>query len=94
LNSSQDLEGRLQGIIVNFRTGPKTQHSNECIVQFPSVRNANDAAKLIGRKIAWTVGKHTIRGKIVALHGKNGLVRTRFRKGLPGQIGVPVEITG
>jgi len=34
-------------------------------------------------------------GKIVALHGKNGLVRARFRKGVPGQaLGSPIEIIG
>jgi len=79
---------------MNYRTGPKTQHSKECLIQFSGVKSASDAARLIGRKIAWPVGKRTVRGKIVALHGKNGLVRVRFRRGLPGLIGTRVEIIG
>jgi len=84
----------IEGVIVNYRTGPKTQRSKECIIQFSEVKSASDAARLIGRKVAWPIGKRTVRGKIVALHGKNGLVRARFRKGLPGQIGTRVEIIG
>jgi len=84
----------IEGVIVNYRTGPKTQHSKEYIIQFSGVNSTSDAARLIGRKVAWPVGKRTVRGKIVALHGKNGLVRARFRKGLPGLIGMRVEIIG
>jgi len=84
----------IEGVIVNYRAGPKTQHSKEYIIQFSGVKSASDAARLIGRKVAWPVGKRTVRGKIVALHGKNGSVRARFRKGLPGLIGTRVEIVG
>lgn len=84
----------IAGVIVNYRTGPKTQHSKQYIIQFSEIKSASDAARLIGRKVAWPIGKRTVRGKIVALHGKNGLVRTRFRKGLPGLIGTQVEIIG
>ena len=75
----------LAGLIVYYRTGPKTQHSKECILKFPNVKSSSEAAKLIGRKVAWPVKEHKIRGKIVALHGKNGLVRSRFRTGIPGK---------
>lgn len=84
----------LRGVIVNYRTGPKTQRPKECIVQFSGVKSAKQAARLIGRKVAWPVGERKIRGKIVAVHGKNGLVRVRFRKGLPGQTGIQIEIVG
>ncbi|MDI6805626.1 MAG: 50S ribosomal protein L35ae, partial [Candidatus Bathyarchaeia archaeon] len=43
----------------------------------------------------WKNGKNKFVGKIVALHGKKGLVRVRFRRGLPGQaLGTKVELTG
>jgi len=84
----------IEGIIMNYRTGPRTQHSKEYIIQFTGVKSVSEAARLIGRKVAWPVGRRTVRGKIVALHGKNGLVRARFRKGLQGQIGTRVEIVG
>lgn len=85
----------LAGLIVSYRTGPRTQRSKECVLKFPNVKSSREAAQLIGRKIAWPVGERKNKGKIVALHGKKGLVRARFRKGVPGQaLGTPVEIIG
>ncbi|MCW4018106.1 MAG: 50S ribosomal protein L35ae [Candidatus Bathyarchaeota archaeon] len=49
--------------------------------------------QLIGRKVTWTQGNCVLTGKIVGLHGKNGLVRVRFTHGVPGQaIGTTVEL--
>ena len=80
---------------MNYRMGPKTQCPKECILKFPSIRSYNEAARLVGRKVAWPVEERKIKGKIVALHGKGGLVRARFRRGLSGQaIGTRVEIVG
>jgi large subunit ribosomal protein L35Ae len=85
----------LTGFIVSYRRGPKTQRPREYILQFPGIKSSGEAARLIGRKVAWPVGERKIRGKIMALHGKKGLVRARFRKGVPGQaLGTPVEIIG
>jgi large subunit ribosomal protein L35Ae len=65
------------------------------ILRFPGIESVGGAARLLGRKVGWPVGKHEARGKIVALHGKKGLVRARFRKGVPGQaLGSLVEIIG
>jgi large subunit ribosomal protein L35Ae len=45
--------------------------------------------------VAWRNGETRIVGKIVDLHGKKGLVRARFRRGLPGQaLGTTVELIG
>lgn len=85
----------LKGLIVNYRTGPKTQSPKEYILQFPNIKSCGEAARLIGRKVAWPVGERRIRGKIVALHGGNGLVRARFKRGLSGHaLGTQVEIIG
>ena len=82
-----------EGVIVSYRSGPRTQKPKECILRFPSIKSGGEATDLIGRKVACPIGKHKARGKIVALHGKNGLVRARFRKGVPGQaLGSSVEI--
>ena len=84
-----------QGIIVSCRRGPKTQKPKEYIFSFSDIESVSGAARLIGRKVAWPVGKHEVRGKILALHGKNGLVRARFKKGVSGQaLGSLVEIIG
>jgi len=84
-----------QGVIVSCRRGPKTQKPKEYILRFPGIESVGGAVRLIGRKVAWPMEKHEAIGKIVALHGKNGLVRARFRRGVPGQaLGTPVEIIG
>jgi len=84
-----------EGIIVSYGRGPRNQRPKECILLFPSIESGSEATHLIGRKVAWPIGKHKARGKIVAFHGKNGLVRARFRKGVPGQaLGSLVEIVG
>jgi large subunit ribosomal protein L35Ae len=89
------LTHSIKGIIVNYRLGPKTQKPKECIIQFKHIDSASEASRLIGRKIAWKSGEKKIIGKIVALHGKKGLVRARFRKGVPGQaLGSLVELVG
>ena len=85
----------LYGTIVNYRVGPKTQRPRECLVKFPNVDSAEEASRLIGRKVAWPAEERRIIGKIVATHGTKGLVRVRFRKGVPGQaLGTYVRIVG
>jgi len=85
----------IQGAIKNYRVGPGTQRSKECIIKFAHITSVSEASGLVGRKVAWKVGKKKIVGKIVALHGKKGVVRARFRRGLPGQaLGTTVELVG
>lgn len=90
------MSSNLFGVIVNYRVGPREQYSRECILQFPGVNSRREAGQLIGRKVAWSDGKkNTIVGVIVAPHGNKGLVRARFRRGLPGQaLGMQVKIVG
>jgi large subunit ribosomal protein L35Ae len=67
--------------------------SKECLIQFAQVDSISLAGQLIGRKVVWRQEKSTLIGKIVGTHGKKGVVRARFRKGLPGQaIGTLVEL--
>ena len=83
----------LRGFIVSYRRGPKTQRPKECLLKFPHIKSFSEASSLIGRKVAWPVGERKCIGKIVAPHGKKGLVRARFRKGVPGEaLGSQVEI--
>ncbi|MBS7606675.1 MAG: 50S ribosomal protein L35ae [Candidatus Bathyarchaeia archaeon] len=86
----------VRGIVVNYRLGPRSQRPRECLIQFPNIKSRSDASQLIGRRIAWSDGKNnTIIGVIVAPHGNKGLVRARFRRGLPGQaLGSTVKIVG
>jgi large subunit ribosomal protein L35Ae len=85
----------LKGTIVSYRKGSKTQKSKECLINFSGIETVSEAGRLIGRKVAWPVGERKCRGKIVALHGKKGIVRALFRKGVPGQaIGTHVDVIG
>lgn len=85
----------IKGTVLNYSIGPKTQKSKECLIQFVHVNSASKASRLIGRKVVWKSGENKIIGKVVALHGKKGLVRARFRRGLPGQaLGTNVELIG
>ncbi len=78
---------------MNYRLGPKSQKSKECIIRFDGVDSTGEAGGLIGKKVAWKSGGKEILGKIVALHGSNGLVRARFRRGVPGQaLGTDVKL--
>ena len=82
-------------VIVSYRRGPKTQRPREYLLRFPGVASASDAARLIGRKVAWPVGTRKRRGRIQTLHGRNGLLKARFTKGLPGNaLGSFVELIG
>ena len=66
--------------------------TRECLVQLDQADLAS-ATPLIGRKVMWTQGKTSLAGKIVGFHGRNGMVRVRFTRGLPGQaIGTTVQL--
>jgi large subunit ribosomal protein L35Ae len=64
-----------------------------CLIQFAHANSISEAGQLIGRKVIWNEGKNKFIGKIVGLHGKKGVLRARFRKGVPGQaLGTTVEL--
>ena len=74
----------IEGVVVNFRVGLKTQKNDELLISIPDVNDASKASKYIGRKVLWKSGEKKIMGKIVDVHGKNGVVRAKFKHGLPG----------
>jgi large subunit ribosomal protein L35Ae len=87
------LTQTIHGRITNYRTGPKSQTSKECLIEFEKVNSEALACKLIGQKVAWKNGSSKIFGKVRGAHGKNGMVRVRFSRGVPGQaIGTLVEL--
>ncbi len=83
----------MKGVIVNYRRGRHTQHTDQVIVYVEGVKSRVEAEKLLGKKVElpWKKGKMV--GKVVALHGNRGAVRVRFSRGVPGQaIGREVNI--
>jgi ribosomal protein L35AE/L33A len=89
------LTQAVYGRIVNYRIGIKAQASRECLIELRTVDSASLAGKLVGQKVTWTRGSNKFIGKIMGPHGRNGMVRVRFRHGVPGQaIGTLVELVG
>ena len=86
---SQPVYGR----ITNYRIGNSTQFSRECLIQFAHVDLVAQAGHIIGQKVVWKGENKKLIGKIVGFHGKNGVVKVKFRKGVPGQaLGTTVEL--
>ncbi len=89
------LSQQVIGRIMNYRIGIRTQMSRECLVQFTDMVSASKAGQLVGRKVVWKGEKKQFIGRVVGFHGKNGTVRVKFKKGLPGQaLGTIVELVG
>jgi len=69
--------------------------SKECLVQINDVVSIAQAGLFFGRKVVWKTANRNVAGRIVGLHGKNGVVRVKFNKAMPGQaIGTTIEILG
>ena len=67
--------------------------SSECLIQFAKADTVARAGQLMGKKVVWKGINKKLVGKIVGFHGRNGVVRARFTKGVPGQaIGTTVEL--
>ena len=87
------MSQKVYGRITNYRTGPKSQTSNQCLIEFQGISSKALAGRLIGKKVVWKSGKSMILGKVNDIHGRNGMVKVTFRKGVPGQaIGTVVEL--
>lgn len=77
--------------ITNYHIGIRTQASKEILIEVIGAESAK-TGKFIGKKIVWKNLTCQLVGQIIGLHGKNGMLRARFKKGVPGQaIGSIVE---
>jgi len=76
-----------------LRIGIRTQNPKECLIKFEHLKSASLADQLINRKVVWKQGDSRIVGRIAGSHGKNGVVKVKFTKGVPGQaLGTTVEL--
>ncbi len=78
---------------MHFRQGRHHQNTKQMILKVADT--AEEAEKVIGKTASWTSPSGTvIKGKISALHGRNGNVRVIFEeKGLPGQsLGTKIKV--
>lgn len=85
----------MEGIIINYRRGRKTQTTNQMVIMIPG-NDVKKSEKLVGKEVVFTCeGKNNtqIKGKITSTHGNSGAVRALFEKGMPGQaIGQKIEV--
>jgi large subunit ribosomal protein L35Ae len=87
------LTQSVHGTILNYRIGIGTQKPKECLIQFAYINSASQASQLIKRKVVWKQGNSKFIGKIAGIHGKKGVVKVKFQKGVPGQaLGTTVEL--
>jgi large subunit ribosomal protein L35Ae len=83
----------IYGTIVNYRIGIRTQMPKWCLIQITGENSAVKAGQLVGRKMILKFGKNNFVGRIIALHGKKGIVKVKFQRGIPGQAsGARVEL--
>jgi large subunit ribosomal protein L35Ae len=83
------------GTIVNYRIGIRTQMPKWCLIQIIGENKVSTAGQLVGRKVILKFGKNRFTGRIIDLHGKKGVVKAKFHRGIPGQaIGARVELLG
>lgn len=86
----------MEGIIVNYRRGRKTQTTNQMIILLPKTDSKEKAEALVGKEVVYTCegkNKKEIKGKVSSTHGSKGAVRAIFERGMPGQaIGQKVRL--
>lgn len=78
----------MDATIISFRRGRRSQRMNQFLLEVAGVETKEAAVKLVGRKVVWTSpGQRpkAIGGTITACHGRNGVLRARFTRGLPGE---------
>ena len=74
------------GIVIGYRRGTNTQYENQVMIRVDGVNTRSEASKLIGWRVLFVDTKGNVyRGKVVHVHGNNGVVIAVFKPNLPGQ---------
>jgi ribosomal protein L35AE/L33A len=80
------LEKPVKGVLVNFQRGTVRQHQRYGLIQLDGVDTVAEAASYIGRTVILHISEETkSHGRIIALHGRNGVLRARFRRSLASE---------
>lgn len=83
----------MNGTIVNYKGGKHRQVTNQMIVVITTVKNREEATKLVGKTVTYNTGLKDITGEVRSAHGNSGAIRVLFQTGMPGQaIGKGVAI--
>jgi ribosomal protein L35AE/L33A len=68
------------GTIVNYRIGIRTQMPKWCLIQIIGENTVSKVGQLVGPKMILKLGKNSLIGRIVCLHGKKSVVKVKFQK--------------
>lgn len=84
----------MEGRVVSFRRGRRTQKKYQMIVKISGIENKDKAKTFVNKKVVWkSPGGKEIKGVITNIHGNAGGLRVQFERGLPGQsIGTKVSL--
>jgi ribosomal protein L35AE/L33A len=77
------LEEPVKGVLMNYQRGTVNQRDQYGLIKLEGVTSLSQAAPYIGRSVILHFSpQKTIQGRIVSAHGRNGVLRVRFRRGL------------
>ena len=95
-----------RAVNIGFRRGLSLQNTNQNLLRIEGVKSREDAKWYLGKRVVYAYrGKNSkknrteksvhrnVQGKVISVHGDNGVVRAKFHTNLPGQaIGKLVKI--
>ena len=73
-----------KGLILSYRKGEHTQYTSQCLMRVIDP-GQSDANQMVGLRVGWPFDEPKIYGKIIGIHGRKGVLKVKFKKGLPGQ---------
>jgi ribosomal protein L35AE/L33A len=77
------LETPVKGVLMNYQRGSVRQRNQYGLIQLQGVSSVSTAASYIGRSVILHFNERTQNhGRIVSVHGRNGVLRVRFRRRL------------
>jgi ribosomal protein L35AE/L33A len=80
------LEKPVRGVLMNYQRGTVNQRSQYGLIQLEGVTSLSQAAPYIGRSVIIHFNEqNSNRGRIISAHGRNGVLRVRFRRSLAAE---------
>lgn len=80
------LEKPVKGVLTNYQRGTVQQYSYYGLIQLEGVSTISDAARYIGRSVILHYNERRANhGRIISVHGRNGMLRVRFKRGLAAE---------
>ncbi len=80
------LEEPVKGVLMNYQRGTVRQRTQYGLIQLEGITSVSQAATYIGRSVILHFNEQkSNHGRIVSVHGRNGVLRARFRRSLAAE---------